>query len=396
MAIARDVYKKDIVILGGGASALMCASVIEGRQVTILEKADRVGKKILVTGNGRCNLTNVDIDISKYNDSSVATYLSRFGSGDTIEYFRSLGLETYSDSEGRVYPTSDSANSVLDVLRLKLDTKSNVESICGVDVVSIRHMQDKYILDTSMGSIECNTLVLAVGGLNGAKYLDELDVPYTPYVRSLGALKSDKNIGLNGVKVDRVNVTLEIDNKNYSQNGEILFKEDALSGIVVFNLSAYIARENADSAYVYIDYMPSVSISELVDTLTIRKNTMKDYTMAEYFTGLFHKAVGHSILNKVGLKTTMKVSSMTGKDIEYIAKTIKHYAVKVYGVSNNNQVYSGGVTLKDMDDSLKILGRPNLYCMGELVDVDAECGGYNLQWAWCSGYIVGKALSKSR
>ena len=395
MATSKNI-EKDIVIVGGGASALMCSSLIDNRKVTILEKADRIGKKILVTGNGRCNLTNIHIDVEKYNTSSVKPYLDKFDSSKTLEYFKSLGLETYSDSEGRVYPCSDSANSVLDVLRLKLEAKSNIETICGVDITNISKTNDKYIINTSNGIIECNTLVMAVGGLNGSKYLDGLRVDYKPYTRSLGALKSDKNINLNGVKVDRVNVTLEIGDKKYSQNGEILFKEDAISGIVIFNLSAYIARQNAHAAYVNIDFMPCSTIDEVKDILTIRKNTMSGYMMADYFTGLFHKALGQNILVRLGIKTNQKVDSLNKADIDLIAKTIKAYRVKVYEVLNNNQVYSGGVSLASVDDNLMSKTHSNLYFMGELIDVDAECGGYNLQWAWTSGYVVAQALNKRR
>ena len=394
MAQIKKVLDKDVVILGGGASGLMCATFIKNRQVTILEKADKIGKKILATGNGRCNLTNIHKDYSRYNDVRVKDYIERFSEIDTIEYFEKMGLVTYSDVEGRVYPRSDTANSVLDVLRLKIDSMPNVEYMCGAMVSSVEETNHKYTIHLEDMDIRCNTLVLGVGGKSGEAILDALKVDYRPYRRSLGAVRSDKNIGLNGVKVDNVEVTLEIGNKKYSQNGEILFKEDALSGIVVFNLSAYIARENVDSAYMYINLLGDYTKDSLIDILTIRKNNMKEYKIRDYFIGLFHKAIYTSILNRMGIDVDRKVSSLKDSEIITMADIITGYRVRVYDVCNNNQVYSGGVSLDNLTDKLCVKGRDGLYCMGELIDVDAECGGYNLQWAWTSGYIVGSNIDK--
>jgi predicted Rossmann fold flavoprotein len=207
-------------------------------------------------------------------------------------------------------------------------------------------------------------------------------------------MASDKNVGLHGVKADRVQVTLELGGKNYSQNGEILFKEDAVSGIVIFNLSAYIARENVCDGYLYINFFKDMKMSEVKDMLTIRKNTLKGSKIQDYFVGLLHKAIGQSILKRSGLDVTKSISTLNQKDIDTLASLLTRYAVRVYGVKDNNQVYSGGVGLDTLDSSLQVKGSTGLYCTGELIDVDGECGGYNLQWAWTSGMVVADALNK--
>ena len=392
--MAQTNKKVDVVILGGGASGLMCASLIDNKSVLILEKADRVGKKILVTGNGRCNLTNTTIDLKKYNTSLVKPYFDRCSVKETLDYFNTLGLMTYADSEGRVYPTSDSANSVLDVLRMKIESKKNVSIECGINISSIDYKNGCYIIDSDSITIEAKELVLSVGGLNGVTYLNQLNVPYKPYRKSLGAMQSETNVGLNGIRVDNVTVTLEIGDKKYSQNGEILFKEKALSGIVIFNLSAYFARLNESGAYVHINLLGDKEYNEVCDILTIRKNLLQDRYVKDYFIGMLHKALGQNILNRSGIDVNKKVSSMTNNDINTLAHILTDYKVKVMGIENNNQVHTGGVSLSDMTESLEVCGRQNLYALGELLDVDAECGGYNLQWAWTSAMIVAKKLNQ--
>ena len=207
-------------------------------------------------------------------------------------------------------------------------------------------------------------------------------------------MQSEKNVGLNGVRVDNVNVTLEIGGKNYSQNGEILFKENALSGIVIFNLSAYFARLNATAAYVHINLLGDAKKEAVIDMLTIRKNQLKDRCVKDYFTGMLHKALGQNILTRSGMDANKSIAKLTGSDITTLAHILTDYKVKVMGIESNNQVHSGGVSLEDVDTNLQVKGVPNLYAMGELLDVDAECGGYNLQWAWTSAFVVAEKLNQ--
>lgn len=385
--------KFDVVIIGGGASGLMCASRIKKKSTLILEKADRVGKKILATGNGRCNLTNINIDTIRYNTSKVEPYFKKYGVSETLDYFSKLGLMTYSDEEGRVYPVSDTASSVLDVLRLKIDSMKNVNIMCGVDVKKIDKKNETYILHMDDETIECKSLVISTGSVKGEKYLKDLDVKYTPYKRSLGALCSDTNSGLHGVRVDNVKVTLELDNKNYSQNGEILFKDNAISGIVIFNLSAFIARFNVVNAYLHINFLNSATFSEVKNVLTIRKNTLSDRCVRDYFTGMLHKALSINILSRTNIDTNKNVASLTEKEIEELAHLLTDYKIRVSRVADNNQVFAGGVELDSLDSSLKVKDKDNLYLTGELINVDGECGGYNLQWAWTSAMIVADSIN---
>ena len=207
-------------------------------------------------------------------------------------------------------------------------------------------------------------------------------------------MQSESNVGLNGIRVDNVTVTLEIGNKKYSQNGEILFKDKALSGIVIFNLSAYFARLNESAAYVHINLLGDKEYGEVYNILTIRKNTLKDRCVRDYFVGMLHKALGQNILNRSGIDINKKVSNMSSDDINALAHILTDYKVKVMGIENNNQVHTGGVSLEDMDTNLQLKNKPNLYALGELLDVDAECGGYNLQWAWTRAMVVAEKLNQ--
>lgn len=391
--IGKGGFMEDVVILGGGASALMCAVANAGKsKITIIEKNDKFGKKILATGNGRCNLTNINLCVDKYNDGEVQKFFDRFGVQDTLKMFGNLGLETYYDDEGRVYPISNSSNSVLDVLRLKISSM-NINIVCNFDLVKIKKLVNGFeLLDSNNQKIIAKKLVVATGGNTDSQILHDLNVDFKPYKRSLGALKSDKNKGLNGVKVQGVKVCLEVNNKQKIDFGEILFKEDAVSGIVVFNLSTLMARENSKSGKLAIDFLPNITVDMLSKRLIKQREILKDCKVEDFLTGIFHKALNINLLTKCGIDLNKPVSKLVDKEINCLSYLIKNYNLNVYEVCDNNQVYSGGVVLSDLNANLQHKLDNNLYFIGEAVDVDGECGGYNLQWAWTSGYIVGDNL----
>lgn len=389
----KEICMENVVILGGGASAIMCAIANAGKsKITIVEKSDKIGKKILATGNGRCNLTNLNLSVERYNTSIVGKFFDVFGSDNTVRFFNELGLEMYADEEGRVYPISNSANSVLDVLRLKLNTL-NVEVKCNFELSKISKTTNGFCL-YSLGDekIFAQKLIVATGGNTSARILQDLDVKYDIYRRSLGALKSEKNKGLNGVKVRNAKVTLNIGGKEKTDVGELLFKDDALSGIVIFNLSTLMARENADKGIVSIDFLPQIEKETLYERLNKQREIFAKCKSEDFLTGIFHKALNINLLNKCNIELSKFVNQITDNELDILCKLIKDYKVKVYGVCDNNQVYSGGVDLSNLNEDLSYKNQDNLYFIGETVNVDGECGGFNLQWAWTSGYIVGVNL----
>ncbi len=375
----------DVIIIGGGASGIMTAlNADKTLKIAILERSDRIGKKILVTGNGRCNITNKCLDVTKYNTSDVMKYFDRYNNRDFAQEMQDFGLYLYSDEEGRMYPLSNSANSVLDIMLTNLSARKNVEVITNCDIKKIAKDGKNFVVNIANGiSYTCDKLVVATGGNSAKSYMADLGVKYSEFVPSLVALTTTKNKGLAGVRVSNVHIKYG----NFEQNGEILFKEDGISGIVVFNLSTVFARNNLKTGTITIDFLPQMSAKEIEKNMC---NTMKNcpnYTIVDLLQGYLHKALARNIAEKCGTKSGVSVDL-----IKKAVSVIKNYTVNVTGLSDNNQVHSGGVSLRLLDDNLMYRDISGLFFAGEIIDVDGECGGYNLQWAWTSGKIVGVAL----
>lgn len=386
---------KDVVIVGGGAGGLMCAVKIKNRKVTILEKADKVGKKILATGNGCCNLTNINAKKEKYNSDLVAPFFDVYGVKNAINDFEKFGLEVYQDSEGRVYPISNSANSVLDVLRLQLK-QNGTEEICNTLVKAVKQNADKTfeITYNDNQKINCKTVVFACGGNACQSLVQNLGIVFKPFSKSLVSLKTDSNKTLMGVRVDNVRVSTQTKNFKFSEIGEILFKENGISGIVIFNLSSYMARVNDYKAVIKLDFMPNKSCVEIQEMLKNRKEIFNQFETQDFLTGLFHKQINLVILKNAEIDLNKKVSELTSAEIQKMAKIIKGYEIKSYEPLNNEQVYSGGVSLLSLSNLLESKQTKGLYFLGEMCDIDGECGGYNLQWAWTSANIVASSINE--
>lgn len=373
----------DISIIGAGASGLFCANNLDNKfKVALIEKEPRVGKKILATGNGKCNLTNINMSSNFFNQN-VDNFLKKFNAEQTLKSFHDLGLLAYADEEKRVYPVSNSANSVLDVLRLPLEHNDNVELFLESKVESINKEKDYYKLVLQNGEkIYSKKIVLATGNYD-EKILKSLDEKIIPFKKSLCALKTKTpNKGLNGIRVDNVCAKLEIENNFFVEFGEILFKDNSISGILIFNLSAYMARVGNYNQKIVLDLLPTINNDEIEEML----NNRKKYLNNEHFlTGIFHSALAKNILEKCNFDT---------KNIKNIVNIIKNYEIYTTEPMDNNQVLSGGVDLLSLDDNLQSRKLDNIFYIGECVDVDGICGGYNLQWAWTSAKIVAEFLNK--
>ena len=380
---------KKICILGGGASALICACFAPSDVlVTLIEQNDKVGKKILATGNGRCNLTNSNMNKYSYS-ANIESFIKRFSSHDVINFFSSIGLETYADEQGRVYPLSNSAVSVLEVLKNFILQKNNVNIITGKKFLNLTK-EDKGFKVFYEDSFEVfDSVVVALGNNASLSIFDKLGVKIKPFVPSLCALKTKRNKTLAGVRISNVKVTCK--DVGFEEVGEVQFREDGVSGIVVFNLSAFFARQNKLFDF-YLDFLPNLSSDELIEKLKNRRIKLNNYLIDDFLTGFFIKAINFDLLSKLKLDLNKKVCSLTDKNLLELASLIKNYKIEPLDFLNNNQVCSGGVCLDQLDQNLQALFCKGLYFIGEVVDVDGVCGGYNLQWAWTSGKIVGESL----
>ncbi len=380
--------KYKTIIIGCGASGIMCAINAKGDNIAVIDVATKPGKKILVTGNGRCNLTNVNLDSSYYNQN-IDKYLKRFNVNETLKFFSGIGLEYFNDEEGRVYPISNSAKSVVDVLVNKLEGK--VDLYCEHRVEDVNYENGLFKIKTDKVDFMCENLVVSTGGYSLIDSIKSLNINYLTNSPSLVSLKCDNvKKELNGIKVSNVLVSATNGKESVKEMGEVLFKENGLSGIVIFNLSTIFARNNEFKGNIVIDLMPKITDKELMNKLTKRMEL--NIKMSKFFVGMFQNSLADEILRRAKIDTNINSDKLQVKQIEDLVKVIKNMSFNVVGCFDNNQVFSGGVDLNDLDDNLMSKKVPNLYFCGEVCDVDGVCGGYNLQWAWTSGKIVGDSL----
>ena len=378
--------KYAVIIVGAGASGIMCA--LQSKQKTLLLEAnDRVGKKILVTGNGKCNISNDVLDVRNYNTPLVAQYFQQFNNQQTLKYFESLGIFTYADEAGRRYPLSNSAHTVLDLMLKALNEKSEVKTVVNAQPLKISRVADGFTVTTANQTYFCQKLVIATGGNSGTRYFDDLHVRYHAFRPSLVGLKTTKNKGLAGVRVSHVRVRMN----EFDEVGEILFKEDGISGIVIFNLSAYLARHGIKTGQVRIDLLADITADQLFSMLQTSVSEHPHYFLTELLSGFLHKSLARNILER--LDWSQKIAKDTSvNEIQILVQSMKNMSLTMMGFADNQQVYTGGVDLTDLDEHLQHKRIPHLYCIGEVVNIDGVCGGYNLQWAWTSGKIVGDNL----
>lgn len=381
----------NIIIIGGGASGLMCAltACLKGKSVTILESGFKLGKKILASGNGRCNLTNKNILKNCYN--FFPNQLNQFNNLETLKFFSDLGLETYFDDEGRCYPVSNHSASVLEVLLNKLKTlKCNIVTNCLVS--GVIKTQNGFNVETSLGLFNAEKVVVATGGNTMKTMLNSFGVEVKDFTPSLCGLKTQESTKL--ISGIRQTVKLHLTAKNFSEveQGEIIFREDGVSGICAFNLSSKLNWSNVSKANLTINLLPEMSEQEVFNLLSNRKQKLTHLKALNFFDGLFVNNLGQELLNRNKISLSADVKKLTEQNLKGLANTISNFNLTIVGKMDNNQVHHGGVELNELTECLQLKKVKNMFCCGEVVNVDGVCGGYNLQWAWTSGHIVGDSL----
>ena len=377
--------KFDVLVLGGGASGIIAAIKLAERnkKVAIIEKGFVVGKKLLVTGNGRCNLTNMNLNSEFYNQN-IDKFLKRFDEKNTLMFFKDLGLLSVVDEGKRVYPISNSAKSVLEIVTSKL-TELGVKTFEGEEVLEILKNKN-FKVKTDKNNYEATNIVVATGGKTNLNLFKNFNIQTKKFNPSLVALKTESTKRLNGVKVSNVLVRGICGNVTKEEKGEVLFKESGLSGIVVFNMSTIFARSGNYSGEIELDLLPNFKENEIVYLLGLRKNLY-----GNILEGIFVRELYLELFDRLGLDNK-PANKTTDEEIKKLAYLIKHLKFKVCGYYDNSQVSSGGIKLSDLTDNLESKKISGLYFTGEIIDVDGDCGGYNLQWAWTSGAIVGDNL----
>lgn len=382
--------KNNVAVIGGGASGIFAAITARkaGADVTIFEKNSRVGKKILSTGNGACNFTNSGASPENYNTEFVSCALLKLTPSKTCELFRELGLLSMEKDEGRIYPLSAQASAVLDVLRFTLD-RLGVKLVCDFDVAQIIPEKDGFFVMSKSGKRHfADKVIVATGGMaapktgssgDGYKLLEKLGHTKTELIPHLVQIKTDR--GISGVRA-HARVTMQ---NGKTQEGEVQFNNYGLSGIPVFMLSKYAKLGEKIS----VDLLPDYEVCEVEKILKNRPTQ----ALETYLIGILNKTLGQMLLKEcVPYPLSTSCDKLADSDIEKIAKTLKNWEFTISGTMpwDNAQVTAGGISLSEVNpDTLESRLVKNLYIVGELLDIDGDCGGYNLQWAWSSGYVAG-------
>lgn len=402
-----------VAIIGAGASGLVCAieaydeakKLKKDIDITVFEKNDRIGKKILATGNGRCNITNLCCKEEFYNGCTEAamSVFQKYSPESNIQFFRRIGLYTRADSEGRVYPLSNQASSVLDALRLGVRNR-NIKIRTDSVVNSIEHKGGFYVVCGE----KFERVVLAAGGkacvkdFNGYSILKSLGIPVTGTAPSLVRLTTDDKItkSLKGIRA-AVKLTLKIDGRiKAAEKGELLFSDNVLSGIAAMQLSAHISRHFLKSStrpFVDVDFVPDFSYDELVKELKYICKNCRETESENILSAFMPKKIGMAILKKAAVPYEKKAGALTETEIEKLASFSKRYTFEISGTKDyaDAQVTSGGADFTAFSkETLESKKHKGFYCCGEILDIDGLCGGYNLQWAWSSGRLAGKSIAE--
>ena len=394
-----------IGIIGGGASgmaAALAAAENPDVQVILMERQARVGRKLGATGNGRCNLTNLHAAQGGFHgdEASFADFaVSQFPPEKMLEWFSSLGLFTVAEESGRVYPYSDQANSVVDVLRFALE-KENIEVKLGFEAEKIKKTADGFRVESGEETVVCDKLIIACGGLagtklggtmSGYKFLRGLGHKCTKLRPTLVQLKSSWN-GCTGLKGVRCNCHAAIfhNGQLHSESaGELQFTEYGLSGPVIFEISRDVCQEKGDWVC-KLDFLPHISTENLEAELLRRRDT--NLPASELLTGILHNRLGRVLTQAAGISAHAPIRQLEDWEIREVARTVKGFDVALtepMGM-DSAQVTAGGILTTDFDpNTMESRLVPGLYACGEVLDIDGDCGGYNLQWAWSSGRMAG-------
>ncbi len=398
-----------IAVIGGGASgmtaAVFAAREAGGENVLLCEALPRFGKKLLATGNGRCNLTNTGASLSDYHTDApkvLESVLSRFNVTDTLDFFRSVGIESFEESEGRIYPMSEQAASVLDMLRLEIE-RLGVCCMTDARVSKIRKVQGGYILSGSE-DIKAEKVIIACGGMaapnlggcsDGVKLLSSLGHKAEKTLPALTQLKTDSPYSgaLKGNRADCIISLLRNGKTAAKEKGEVLFADNALSGIAIFNISRFAKTGDTVS----LRLLPDLSKKEVYSMLERRARDLCKLTFENYLNGMLNKRIANCVLKASGLAPLSRsVSSLSDAELKKLCDTICDFRFTVTGLGDwkNAQVTRGGILLSEFSADMQSKICKGVFACGETLNVDGKCGGYNLQWAWSSGAAAGLSAAK--
>lgn len=400
-----------VIIIGGGAAGMMAAIVAKrnGSDVTVLERNDRVGKKLLATGNGRCNYTNRYLSIENYHGKDqnfINQVLNSFSVDDTLDFFERLGITPAIEEDGKVFPLSYQSSAMLDILRYEME-HLGVALITDAQVVEIRKEDIFYVKLKDNSILQAHKVILATGGKAmpasgsdgiGYRLAKELDHTITAVFPALVQLKLEGDIfkQIKGVKVVGAVGIYKNDKLLREDKGDVLFTDYGISGPPILQISRKAIELDYKDVELRVSLIDGRSKEEIRDYLVMRFSQMGHKKITEALIGFVNKRLILPILKELNFNKDTRVSHLAMENIEKLAHIFTDWRFKVIGHNGwgQAQTTAGGVSTDEIDrttmESKKVKG---LYIVGELLDVDGDCGGFNLQWAWSTGYLAGKNSS---
>jgi predicted Rossmann fold flavoprotein len=406
-----EIY--DVAVIGAGAAGTIAAiEAAKKNKTIIIDQNHKIGKKIYATGNGKCNYTNKNISLENYHGQNVnfAKFtLNNFNNIKTIDFFKNAGVLS-KDIDERVYPVTEESASIVEILEYLLK-ENDVELLLGYKIHKINIENDSFIISSNHKQVKAKKLIIATGGKSSPNHgsdgemfniIKDLGHTITPLKPALVQIKTDNKFSkeVKGVRI-KGSITIKHRKKEVTKDtGEIMFTDYGLSGIPVMQVSHFTHDylEKNEKIFASLDFFPEMNQKDLDDLLIKRKNSLKERKIKDFLKGLIHSKLINMVLIKSGIKNHNSSSSkLTEKDISSLSKNLKDLSFFITGTKSwkNSQVTFGGIDTSEIDEKTmesKVI--KNLYFAGEIIDISGDCGGYNLQWAWSSGYIAGKSTWK--
>ena len=404
---------RHIVVVGAGASGIMAAitAARNGARVTLIEQKNQIGKKILATGNGRCNLTNEQMDVSCFrgeNISFIPDVLSKFGYKDTIHFFEKLGVLCKS-KQGYIYPITDQASTIVDALQMEIN-QLPIQILLNETVVDLYKNKQNFFVKTTSKTLRCDVLILATGGKatpvlgsdgSGYTVAKQFGHHMTSIVPALVQLKCKEKFfkQLAGIRMNAKISIIVNDNELANDVGELQLTAYGISGIPVFQVSRYAAKALCEkqSVSAVLDYFPTMNNEEFDSFMRKRIDMHGSKNAFDFFVGLFQRKFISVLLKEAQISESAILNQLSVEELNRLFALCKKMKVTITDTNGfeNAQVCAGGVKTSEIDTiTMESLYESNLFITGELLDVDGICGGYNLQWAWSTGYIAGINAAK--
>ena len=405
--------KENLFIIGGGASGFT-ASIFAKRKnpnlnITIFEKNKRVLKKVLATGNGRCNITNKNLSLDKYNRESekfIKYAINSFGVAEAESFFASIGILFSEENGGKIYPMNKQASSVVDMLLAEAD-HLGIDIKCESEITSIKKKGSFFEIESNSEKLRADKIIISCGSKSGGGFSSGYDIlkqfghTITPLFPAVVQVKAIGTKPLTGMKFVGKAKILKSKKILEEAEGEILFTDYGLSGPTIMNLSRVISKFFAEKKnlkeeiFISLDFLTEFTEEEIYSLLLERRKILGHLNAELFLNGVINKKISFEVIKRANLKLSTPVYSLSNSDLKTVAYLLKNFEFKSEGVMPfiNSQVCAGGVELSQIDpftmESKKVNG---LFVTGEILNVDGICGGYNLHWAWASGHLAGKSI----